>query len=182
MPAIVCLLRGVNVGGNNKIKMDALRALCESLGLDSPRTYVNSGNAVFQAKERNLDSLARRIEDTIERSAGFRPAVILRTAAEMAEVVSRNPFASREDIPASKLLVTFLAREPDPAARVRAAGINRGPEELHILGREIYTYFPNGMGRSKFPFAAFDRALGVSGTGRNWNSVTKLLEMAQGMA
>jgi len=181
MPVFICMLRGVNVGGHNKIKMDALKALCVSLKLKDPQTYVQSGNVIFKTEEKDLTKLTKRIQSAIEREVGFRPDVILRTAAELQEVVERNPFAKRSGIDPGKLLVNFLAADPGKEAREKALAIKIGPEELHLIGGEAYIYFPNGQGRSKLPWAAIERALGTSGTGRNWNSVTKMLEMAEKM-
>jgi uncharacterized protein (DUF1697 family) len=179
MAVIICMLRGVNVGGHNQIKMDALKALCVSLKLKDPQTYVQSGNVVFKTEEKDHKKLATRIQHAIERKIGFRPNVMLRTAAEMRKVVTRNPFAGRKDIEPGKLLVNFLAYDPGKDAREKALAIKVGPEEMHLIGREAYIYFPNGQGRSKFPWPAIERALGTSGTGRNWNSVTKMLEIAE---
>ena len=179
MPVIICMLRGVNVGGHNMIKMEALKALCASLKLKDPQTYVQSGNVVFSSGEKDLPKLARRIQDAIEKTHGFRPGVVLRTAEELREVVARNPFARRSGIEPGKLIVNFLAHDPGKDAREKALAIKVGPEEMHLIGSEAYIYFPNGQGRSKFPSAAIERALGTSWTGRNWNSVTKMLEMAE---
>ena len=77
--------------------------------------------------------------------------------------------------------MNFLAADPGKDAREKALAIKVGPEEMHLIGQEAYIYFPNGQGRSKFPWPAIERALGTSGTGRNWNSVTKMLEMAEKM-
>jgi uncharacterized protein (DUF1697 family) len=179
MAVIVSMLRGVNVGGHNKIRMDALRALCESLGLRDPQTYVQSGNVVFRTKEPDLAALANRIEDAIEESFGFRPAVIIRTTSELRALVAKNPFGRRRGINPGKLLVTFLADDPSAEARDRVLQIKTEPEELRIDGREVYIYFPNGMGRTKLSWPTIAKMLGTSGTGRNWNSVTKLLEIAE---
>jgi uncharacterized protein (DUF1697 family) len=176
---VISLLRGLNVGGHNKIKMETLRALYESLKLRDPQTYVQSGNVVFRTKEGDLAKLTRKIENEIERSFGFRPAVILRTTSELRDVIARNPFATRRGIDPSKLLVTFLASDPDENARSQVLKIKIEPEELRIDGREVYVYFPNGMGRSKLSWATIAKTLKTSGTGRNWNSVTKLLEIAE---
>jgi uncharacterized protein (DUF1697 family) len=181
MPVIICMLRGVNVGGHNKIKMDALKALCVSLKLQDPQTFIQSGNVIFGTQEKDLAKLATRIQDAIERKIGFRPAVVLRTARELREVIARNPFSKRPGIEPGRLLVNFLATDPGKEAREKALAIKIGPEELHLVGREAYIYFPDGQGRSKLPWAAIERALGTSGTGRNWNSVTKMLEMAEKM-
>jgi len=97
----------------------------------------------------------------------------------MRSVVARNPFARRRDIEPNKLLVDFLASEPCPEARKNIFTIKFDPEELHIDGRELYIYFPNGIGRSKLSWPAIERALKTTGTARNWNSVTRMLEMAE---
>ena len=173
------MLRGVNVGGHNQVKMEALRALYEQLGMQDPRTYVQSGNVVFRAKERDLRRLTKLLEDGIERSVGFRPDVILRTASELRTAIANNPFATRKDIDPRKLLVTFLAADPNPQARKKLLATKPDPEELRIVGREVYIYFPNGAGRSKLAWAAIAKSLGTAGTGRNWTSVTKLLELAE---
>ena len=102
MPVIVSMLRGVNVGAHNRIKMDALRALYESLGLRDPTTYVQSGNVIFRTDRRDLVALAKRIDDAIERGFGFRPAVVLRTSSELRDVIARNPFTKRSGIGPSK--------------------------------------------------------------------------------
>jgi uncharacterized protein (DUF1697 family) len=179
MAVIISMLRGVNVGGHNKIKMEALRALYESLKLRDAQTYVQSGNVIFRTDERDMSRLAKRIEDGIERKFGFRPDVILRTAAEMRDVVARNPFAKRRGIEPGKLLVSFLASDPGQEGREKVRQMKCDPEEMRIEGREIYIYFPNGAGRSKLNWAGLGKMLKTTATGRNWNSVTKMLEMAE---
>ncbi len=179
MAVIISMLRGLNVGGHNKIKMDALRALYASLKLRDAQTYVQSGNVIFRTDERDVSRLTKRIEDGIERKFGFRPDVILRTAAEMKDVIAKNPFAKRRGIEPSKLLVSFLASDPGEEAREKVRQMKCDPEEMRIEGREIYIYFPNGAGQSKLPWAGLGKMLKTPGTGRNWNSVTKMMEMAE---
>ena len=179
MPVVISLLRSVNVAGHNKIKMDVLCELYASLNLRNPKTYVQSGNVVFQTEARDLVLLARRIERAIQSAFGHPIAVILRSASELRDVIARNPFAAREGIEPSKLLVTFLAAEPTAAARAKLLAMPATPEELHVDGRELYTYFPNGMARPKLNWPAVERTLAVPGTGRNWNTVTKLLAIAE---
>jgi uncharacterized protein (DUF1697 family) len=181
MAVIVSMLRGVNVGAHNRLKMDDLRALYESLKLRGPQSYVQSGNVVFKTDERDLVKLAKRIEAAIAKKFGFQTNVILRSAAELRDVVTRNPFAARHGIDPGKLLVTFLDGDPGEEARVKVRAIQCSPDELFIDGREAYIYFPNGMGRPTLSWAAIPKTLKVSGTGRNWNSVIKLLEMAEKM-
>jgi uncharacterized protein (DUF1697 family) len=179
MAVIICMLRGVNVGGHNKIKMDALKALCVSLKLKDPQTFIQSGNVIFRTEENDLANVAKRIGDAIQKKIGFRPDVILRTATELRDAIKRNPFAKRDGIEPGKLLVMFLGSGPGKEALKKALTIATEPEEMHIIGREVYIYFLNGQGRSKLPWPKIERALGTSGTGRNWNSVTKMLAIAE---
>ena len=178
MSASICLLKGVNVGGHNKLPMEGLRALFKSLELRAAQTYIQSGNVVFQTNERNLARLGQRIEVAIEKKFRFRPAIVLRTSAELRQAVKRNPFTRQAGTEPGKLMVLFLADDPGKKAKEILAKIPRGPEQLHLQGREIYIFFPEGAGRSKLPWATLDQSLGTRGTGRNWNTVTRLLEMA----
>jgi uncharacterized protein (DUF1697 family) len=179
MAAIISLLRAVNVTGYNKVKMDALRELYESLGLRGAQTYIQSGNVVFKTDAKDLVRLQKRIEDAIEKSCGFRTGVVLRSSADLKDIVRRNPFAKRSGIEPNRLVVSFLTGEPAPESKQKIAQIKVGPEELVLDGRELYVYYPDGMGKSKLTPAVIERALKVSGTARNWNTVTKLLEMAE---
>jgi uncharacterized protein (DUF1697 family) len=173
------MLSGVNVGGHHMIKMEALKTLYESLGLRDAQTYIQSGNVIFKSKERDLVPLTKRIENGIERSFGFRPGVIVRTSSDLRDVIARNPFATRPGIDPRKLLVTFLTSDPVGEARDEILRTKADAEELRIDGRELYIYFPNGMGRSKLSPTLIEKTLKTSGTGRNWNTVTKLLEIAE---
>ncbi len=165
MHVYVSFLRGVNVGGHNKIKMDALRELYRKLGFHAPRTYVQSGNVVFGAKEKNLK--AKILEDGIEKTFGFRPGVVLRTATELKQTVNGNPFAKRDGINPGLLLVSFLATTPAKQGLDALRALPIASEELHPVGRELFIYFPDGMGRSKFPWASMDKILKMTVTGRN---------------
>ena len=181
MPVLISMLRGVNVGGHSKIKMDALRALYESLKFEGSRTYVQSGNVIFRTKEKNSATLAKTIQGAIERSFGCRPEVILRTPDEMRDAIARSPFVGRHDLEPGKILVTFLAAEPGPEAHATLLKFKDYPEELHLKGRELYIYFPDGAGRSKLPWSSVEKLLKTTGTARNWNSVTKMLAIAEEM-
>jgi len=112
MPIVVSVLRGVNVGGHNKIKMDTLRALYEFLKFTGYQTFIQSGNVIFKAKARKLAKLSSQIQAAIARSFGSRPDVILRTSDELRDVIARNPFAKRRGIEPGKLLVTFRPAHP----------------------------------------------------------------------
>jgi uncharacterized protein (DUF1697 family) len=181
MAVVISMLRGVNLVRHNRIKMEALRAIYESIGLRDPQTYIQSGNVVFRTSKRDLRALGKSIEQGLEQSAGFRPTVVLRTTAEMREAIARNPFAKRRDINPSNLLVTFLAEEPGAEACEKLRKLDVAPEEVRLSGRELYIYYPNGQANTNVPWTKIEKTLKVAGTGRNWNSVTKLLEMAEAL-
>ncbi len=181
MPVLISMLRAVNLGNHNKIKMETLRALYSSLKFDHPQTYLQSGNVIFQTSERQLDVVAKRIQSGIEKKFACRTDIILRTTAELRSVVAKNPFAKRPNIEPSKLLIAFLARDPGDAARKTLEEQKFAPEELHVSGRELYIYFPDGIGKSKLPWPRIYKILNTPGTGRNWTSVTKMLEMAENL-
>jgi len=175
------MLRGVNVGAHNRVKMDALRSLFESLKLETPRTYVQSGNVVFRTKERSASQLAQKIQSGVERKFGFRPDVILRRSDELRRAIASSPFVKRTDLEPGKILITFLAAEPGPEVPAKLASLTQYPEEFHLKGREFYIYFPNGAGKSKLPWSQVERLLKVTGTARNLNSVTSMLQIAEEM-
>jgi uncharacterized protein (DUF1697 family) len=179
MPVIISMLRGVNLGPHNRVKMDDLRTVYASLGLRDVQTYVQSGNVIFTSDKAG-SALRRKIEDAIERKFGFRCDVVTRTTPEMRNAIAQNPFAKQRDVVPQKLLVTFLADEPQGNGMDKLRKLVGGaPEQARLVGRELYIYFPNGAGRSKLRWHALPEALGTTGTARNWNSVTKMLEMAQ---
>jgi uncharacterized protein (DUF1697 family) len=179
MTVIISMLRGINLGSHKRVKMDALRACYESMKLRDPQTYVQSGNVIFATREPDLERLARLIEKGIAQTFGFRSDVVLRTAPGLRDVVARNPFAKRNGIEPGKLIVTFLATDPEAEARSAVLKIKAGPEELKLSGRELYTYFPDGMGRSKLPWASVEKMFKTTVTSRNWNTVLNMLTIAE---
>lgn len=178
MNVMVCLLRGVNLAGHHKVPMEVLRGLCESLKHCDVQTYVQSGNVVFRTKDRDPELVARRLEGAIEKKFGFRSDVIVRAPSELRDVVTRNPFAKRRGIEPGKLVVTFLPKDPGPEMRAAVQAIKADPEEMQLSGRELYVYYPDGMGRSKLA-GMVDKALQKSGTARNWNTVMRLVGMVE---
>lgn len=181
MPVFIALLRGVNIGGHNKISKQVLQQICRSLKLRDTQTYLQSGNIVFRTEHCDLASLSTRIRSAIERKAGFRPEVILRTIPELREAIARNPFADRRGLEPSKLAVTFLGSEPTKEALENVLKIKMAPEELRIERCHMYIYFPTGMARPSFSWPLIERILKIPLTSRNWNTVNKLLEMAESL-
>ena len=179
MPVWVSMLRGVNVVGRNKIKMEELRALYASLKFEDPRTFIQSGNVIFRTKAKNSPALAKKIQDAIGRKFGFRPEVILRTTSELRSAITATPFASSRNLEPGKVLVTFLSGDPGPSAQATLRGLTGYPEDIHLKGRELYVYFPDGVGQATLPWSKVEKLTQTTGTARNWNSVTKLLAMAE---
>ena len=171
MPRLVGLLRGVNVGGKNKLPMDELRALFESLGHRKVSTFIQSGNVIFTA---NDSVTPKQLEAAIQSRFGFRITVVLRTPAELERVVKANPFRSADP---SRLHVGFMAGKPSAAVVARLDNERFRPEEFAVHGAELYLHLPNGMGRTKLP-AYLDRQLKIPTTVRNWNTVNKLIELS----
>ena len=179
MKVVISLLRGINLGGHHKIKMSELCALYGSLGHCDARSHINSGNVVFRTSEHDLAAIVKKLESAIEKKCGFHADVVVRTTAELRDVVRRNPFAKRKEVEPGKLLVTFLPKKLAADISEQIRSFNPGPDEMHLDGREIYTYFPDGVGRSKLFSALAGKMLKNEGTSRNWNTVLKLLEIAE---
>ena len=179
MTAFAALLRAVNVGGTSIIKMAELKALCEGIGFGDVRTLLQSGNIVFTARGRDND-LAKKLADAVEKSHSFRPAIAVRTAAEIADAIKRNPFKAEQKADPRFVVVGFLTDPPLAGAAGRVAAVKGAAgERLKLSGRELYVHYPEGQGRSKVTNAVLERALGVPVTVRNWNTVTKLSTMLQ---
>ncbi len=181
MPAYVAFLRGINVGGNKTIAMARLKALFDALGFASVKTHLNSGNVVFASDEKDRAKLTKEIEAAIEKEFGFRPVTMLRDVAALKKIVAKNPFPKMAKDDPSHLVVMLLAGKPDKDAAKRIAAAYQGPEEIRIVGEEAYVTYPNGIGKSKLTNALLEKHLGVAGTARNWNTMTKLLVMAEAL-
>jgi uncharacterized protein (DUF1697 family) len=170
----VALLRGINIGPRQRVKMPELRALIEGLGYTDVETLVQSGNVVFTARAKPA-TLETKLEQEIEKQLGVDPKVVVRTRDELAAAIEACPFAVPED--PKNLHVTFLSGEPDKAAVKKLEDAKLAPDEISFAGREIYILYGNGMGRSELAQQLGRAKLGVAATDRNWNTVTKLLEM-----
>ena len=175
-PTHLALLRGINLGGKNKLPMKDLVELFVAAGGDNVRTYIQSGNVLFDAPRSVATEIPDRIAARIAERFGFRSPVILRTADQLHDVASNNPFlaaGAAEDT----LHVMFLATPPDPT-RVADLDPDRSPpDEFAVRGQEVYLHLPNGAARSKLTNAYFDAKLATTSTARNWRTVTTLLKL-----
>lgn len=177
MTVWVVLLRGINVGGRNRLPMKDLTAALEAIGCANVKTYIQSGNAVFSKPGRKAPELARLVADTIAERHGLAPAVILLTARELENAVRANPFPTAESDPKS-LHVSFLAEEPTSPNCDDLNEIKSESESFALRGSTFYLHAPDGIGRSKLAARA-EKLLGVSATARNWRTVTTLLELTK---
>ncbi len=176
MDTYVALLRGINVGGRNKLPMKDLAAMFERLGCTNVRTYVQSGNVVFDAPERVLATLAPRIASAVRERFGHAPATIVRSREDLRTVVDGNPYVAR-GADFARLQVMFLAEAPRPE---HAASLDPGRspgDEYALAGREIYLYQPGGIAESKLTNAYFDTKLKTTSTSRNWRTVLALVDL-----
>jgi uncharacterized protein (DUF1697 family) len=172
----IVLLRGINLGPRRRIAMSELRSVLSEAGFEDVRTYVQSGNVVL-ASDLGPQDVASRCEQLIADRFGLEVDVIVRTRRELADVVRRDPFADvAED--QKRYQVSFLDGEPDPEAVEQAAAAASESERLVSIGRELYAWHPDGIGRSKMWSKLAGPGLGVRATARNWTTVTTLLEMA----
>lgn len=178
MTRYVAFLRGINVGRHAQVGMDQLRDLFVALGHTDARTYIRSGNVVFSAPDADDPAhLAAAVEARLAADLGVPATVVLRTSDQLAGIVAHNPFVDEEP-DASKLHVALLADVPSPE-RVERMETPAGERvRFSLAGPDLYLHYPDGYGRTKFDNAFIEKRLGVASTTRNWNTVTKLAEMA----
>jgi uncharacterized protein (DUF1697 family) len=171
----VLLLRGINIGPRNRVPMAELRACLEEAGFEDVRTYVQSGNVVLESKMKPKET-ARQVERLIAERFGLEIAVVVRTRAQLARIVERNPLGDVADEP-KRYQVSFLDGPLPAASRRKLEEARAEPERLVVDGREIYAWHPAGVARSKLWATLAGRGLGVTATARNWTTVRALLEM-----
>jgi uncharacterized protein (DUF1697 family) len=172
----VVLLRGINLGPNNRIAMPALREALTNEGYGNVRTYVQSGNVLLDTDQDEAE-LTDRFTTLLRAQFDLKIPVVTRTGTDLAKVVTANPIPEATADP-KRYQVSFCSGEPDPEAIARVDAARVDPERLVVIGREIYAWHPAGVARSKLWNALASKGLGVTATARNWTTVTTLLEMA----
>jgi uncharacterized protein (DUF1697 family) len=178
VPRQIALLRGINLGAHKRLAMGELRELLTGLGYGDVRTLLQSGNVVLSSRVTGA-RLERELEGRIAAALGVETPVVTRTRDELADVVDRNPLAGVATDP-KRHQVSFLSAAPDAAVVRELEALDVTPEQLAVSGREIYAWHPDGIQNSPLAKLLSDRRLGVTATARNWNTVTKLLELADG--
>lgn len=177
MPVWIVLLRGVNVGGRNKLPMKAFAADLEAIGCQDVRTYIQSGNAVVRSSQRSAGRFQAAIAERIEAEHGFSPGVQVLTAAHLAAAIEANPYPDAVSEPKT-LHAYFLASKPKGADLDGLARLQTASERFELTDRVFYLHAPDGIGRSKLA-ANVERLLGVETTARNWRTVEALAELAE---
>ncbi|HSZ25946.1 MAG TPA: DUF1697 domain-containing protein [Cytophagaceae bacterium] len=182
MEVYIAILRGINVSGHNLIKMDALRSLCKELGFRNAKTYIQSGNIVFQYKKISCDSLEKKIEQAIFTSFSFKVPVLVKEAVELTSVLQHNPFVNVRMEDETKLHVTFLSKEPDKGLVDKIKEGSYAADECIFSGRNVYLFCPNGYGNTKLHNGFFESKLKVTATTRNWKTLNELAMMAESIS
>ena len=171
-------LRGINVGGRNKVPMAELRALLSELGYADLATHLQSGNAVFSSRA-SAGDLEQEIAEAVAGKFGVSCAVMVRNGRELATAVIGSPLGAEPENP-SRYFVAFLSEPPAPSALEALDGVSLEPDALWVRGREAYLWCPAGAAETKLTNAALEKRLGVPATARNWNTVTRLASMTSG--
>jgi uncharacterized protein (DUF1697 family) len=176
MNTYIAFLRGINVGGNCSLPMKELVATLEGIGARKVRTYIQSGNAVFESAEKNSARLSRQLSAEILKRRGFKPHVHILTPEALDKAVAENPFPEAVIDPAS-LHLGFLASPPKAPDLEKLSSLRKESERFHLTEGVFYLHAPEGVGRSKLA-ASSEKLLGVSMTDRNWRTVCKVMEIA----
>lgn len=179
MKIFIALFRGINVGGKNSLPMKKLVDILQALGCRNVKTYIQSGNAVFQSREKDASRLSAKIGVEIKKRLGFQPGVFLLELEEIERAIKKNPFPEVEGDPTT-LHVGFLVSAPDNPDLKALQSLKKESERFHLLNNVFYLHAPEGIGRSKLAANA-ERLLGVSMTDRNWRTVCKIRGMAQAL-
>jgi uncharacterized protein (DUF1697 family) len=179
MPAThLALFRGINVGGKNMLPMKDLAAIFAAARAEDVRTFIQSGNVLFNAEPKNAPDISGRVLATVKKRFGIEPPIVLRTSAQMRGVVKGNPYLDEPE--SERLYVMFLADRPK-AASVKGLDPNRSPSDRYtVVGTEIFMHLATGAAKTKLTNAYFDSKLATISTSRNWRTTTKLLELMTG--
>lgn len=171
----VAFLRGINVGGKNKVKMETLREVCSEIGFENVKTYINSGNVIFETRKTDDKKLAAKIEKAIEKEFGLQLKTIVRSVSEIEEIVKNNPFDGQFEND-KDLHVFFLNEEMPDEKRELLLSNNNENEKYFVRGREIFCLLKVSVLDSLMGKDYIAKKLKVSSTARNWRTVNKVLE------
>jgi uncharacterized protein (DUF1697 family) len=177
----IALLRGVNVSGKNIIKMDALKDLFVSIGAQKVKTYIQSGNVVFESNQENMDELNTKIKGELYKIFGFNVPVILRTLDSLEEIIKLNPYNPSQLTDHKKVYISFLSSKPAAAAVESLISFENEIDDLELINQEVYILCRKGYGNTVYSNLFIEKKLKVEATTRNWNSVNKIAEIARSL-
>ena len=177
MSTRIALLRSVNVIGKNMIKMPELVQAFKKAGFRNVRTYIQSGNIIFETVEESTELLTEKIRGLITKHFGLTIHAVVLTPQELADIVTNNPFPKMPGIDLSKLHITFLDRDIEPEKAEKLLSYNYPPDKIIIGSGAVYVHCPDGYGRTKYHNNFIEKKLSANATSRNWNTCLKILEM-----
>ena len=180
MTKYLALLRGINVSGHNMIKMDALKKMLDSMGFQNVETYIQSGNVFLESEEENAASIGFKIKQEISKVFGYDVPVIMISKSNLELCFKNNPFLKEKDCDIKKLYVAYISKELTAEAINDLKISNIKPDEAAIDSNRIYIKYAIGAGKTNLEQKYIEKKLNVVATIRNWNTVTKLLEMYNG--
>jgi uncharacterized protein (DUF1697 family) len=178
MSILISMLRGINVGAQKRLRMETLRGVYEELNFTNIRTYVQSGNVVFESRGQDQLRLVKLIEAHIEQTCGFHAEVFMRQVDELQRILAGNPFLNNRHEDSGKLHVTFFYQPPSEGSLSKLTTPSGIPDEFILGEMAVYLFCPNGYGKTKLSNSFFERKLGMPVTTRNWNTVNALYQMA----
>jgi uncharacterized protein (DUF1697 family) len=178
MTICISLLRGINVGAQKRMSMETLRGIYVDLGFMNVRSYVQSGNVVFESQAVNRSELVECIQGRIEQTCGYQVEVFIRHPDELHRILTGNPFLTVRKEDPNKLHVSFYYQAPSESMLGKLAALSGTADELALGEMAVYIFCPNGYGKTKLSNSFFERKLGIPVTTRNWNTVNALYKMA----
>jgi len=178
MTTYISMLRGINVGGHKKIKMDTLKQLYVELGYTNVQTYIQSGNVIFQTQDIDAVNLAKSIAKKILEVSGLEVPVLVLKLDEMKRIIKNSPFLFDSSKNPTSFYVTFLSETPDTISLKKIKSTDFGTDHFELLDKAIYVYCPTGYGTTKLTNTFFENKLKVTATSRNWKTVNELVRLA----
>jgi uncharacterized protein (DUF1697 family) len=180
MQTLISFLRGINMAGHYSLKMTDLSDMYKSLGFKDARTYIQSGNVIFtSAANQQVTEITEKIEAAILKKFGYVVPVITRSTDEIKNIIAANPFLQEDKFDPSKMVAILLYEKPTEIQIQKVIKISYPPDKFVITGNEIFVYCPNGFGKSKLYTNFFEKKMGVTGTARNWKTLTTILSLAE---
>lgn len=179
MATFISILRGINVSGHRKVRMAELKNLYEDAGFMDVKTYIQSGNVIFEAPARvSGQAIAGKLEKAIYTRYGFEIPVIIRTLVQLQQLISSNPFLKTDHINTEKLHVTFLSQKPAPQEAKNLENYRYPPDAFILKGEDVFLHCPDTYGNTKLSNKFFENKLKVKATTRNWKTINKLVALA----